>query len=67
MSAKQYLLAVIELGGFPATYLLYPFLQPHAGNAWPWPEGHTLIPVLIVSVIAYPVSTFIGRLEPIDR
>lgn len=66
-STKQYVLAVFELVGFPATYLLYPFLQPHGGHAWPWAGGHTLIPVLVVGVIAYPVSTFIGRLAPVDR
>jgi len=66
VSAKQYVLAAFELIGFPATYLLYPFLQPHGGNAWPWAEGHTLIPVLVGGVIAYPVSTLIGRLAPVE-
>jgi hypothetical protein len=66
ISAHQYVLAFFELGFFPATYLLYPFLQPDTGNAWPWAEGHTLIPILIVGVLAYPISTLIGGLEPIE-
>jgi hypothetical protein len=66
ISAHQYVLALFEVGFFPATYFLYPFLQPSTGNAWPWTEGHTLIPILIVGVLAYPISTFIGGLEPIE-
>jgi hypothetical protein len=67
ISTKDYALAVLEVVGFPATYVLYPFLQPSSGHAWPWDAGHTLIPVLIVGVIAYPVSTVIGGLRAIKR
>ena len=67
ISDKQYGLAFFEAAGFPLTYLLYPFLQPDAGNARPWADGHTLIPVLIAGVLAYPISTIIGGLEPVDR
>lgn len=67
ISARDYLFAFFELVAFPLTYFLYPFLQPTAGNAWPWADGHTLIPVLIVGVLAYPVSTVVGGLEPVDR
>jgi len=67
IGAHQYIFAVIELGAFPATYLLYPFLQPTVGNAWPWAGGHTLIPVLVLSLIAYPISTLVGGLKPVDR
>lgn len=63
----QYVLAFFELAGFPLTFLLYPFLQPALGNAWPWADGHTLIPVLVAAVVAYPISTFVGGLEPVDR
>lgn len=66
VSSKEYVLTVFEVVGFPATYVLYPFLQPHAGNAWPWTDGHTLIPVLVLGVIAYPVSTLIGRMDPVQ-
>lgn len=67
ISAHQYVLAFVEVAGFPLTYFLYPFLQPAFGNAWPWAEGSTLIPVLIVGAIAYPVSTVFGGLKPVDR
>jgi hypothetical protein len=66
VSSKQCVLGVFEVVGFPATYVLYPFLQPPAGNAWPWADGHTLIPVLVLGVIAYPVSTLIGRMDPVQ-
>ena len=66
ISAKDYVLAFFEVVAFPLTYMLYPLLQPASGNAWPWGDGHTLIPVLIVGLLAYPVSTLVGRLEPVD-
>ena len=65
--AKQYALAFFEAAGFPVTYLLYPLLQADSGNAWLWADGHTLIPVLVAGVLAYPVSTIIGGVEPVDR
>jgi hypothetical protein len=66
ISAHEYVLAFFAAGFFPATYLLYPFLQPATGDAWPWAAGHTLIPVLVLSVIAYPVSTIVGGLRPVE-
>lgn len=66
ISAKEYFVAFVEVVAFPLTYFLYPFLQPGSGNAWPWADGHTLIPVLIVGTLAYPVSTFVGGLRPVD-
>jgi hypothetical protein len=64
---EQYVLASFELAGFPLTFLLYPFLQPAVGNAWPWADGHTLILVLVAAVVAYPISTFVGGPEPVAR
>jgi hypothetical protein len=53
----QYLFALIALGAFPATVFL-----------WPWTHaafGVSLIWVFAATLIAYPISTFVGRLDPI--
>lgn len=62
----QWVLAFFEVAAFPLTFLLYPFLQPEFGNAWPWTDGHTLIPVLVTALVAYPISTLVGGLDPVD-
>jgi len=44
-------------------------LFPVTFFVWPWTHhafGVSLIIVFVVTVIAYPISTFVGRLPPID-
>ena len=48
----------------PLTVLIYPFVSPEGASAWPMAGGSSLIPLLVVAVIAYPISTFIGGLDP---
>jgi hypothetical protein len=53
----EYALAVAAAVFFPLTVLF-----------WPWRHdafGASLIWVFIATVIAYPISTFVGRLDPI--
>lgn len=64
---ERWLLAALEVIGAPFTFILYPFLQPPDGSAWPWPDGTGLIAVFIISLLAYPVSTVIGGMRPIGR
>lgn len=63
----QYFLAFIELAVFPLTVFVYPFVADAGALAWPLEAGTSLIPALITMLIAYPVSTFVGGLPPVDR
>ncbi len=67
-SAKNgdWVLALIELAAFPLTFLIYPFAAPEGAQAWPLADGTSFIPALIAALVAYPISTFIGGLDPID-
>ena len=49
---------------FPLTFLVYPFISPEGASAWPMADGFSLILFLAIGAIAYPISTFIGGLEP---
>jgi hypothetical protein len=53
----QYVLAFVAAGVFPATIII-----------WPWTYsafGVSLIVFFVAAAIAYPISTFIGGLDPI--
>lgn len=60
------LTAIIELVFFPLTVILYPFAAHAHAMAWPFADGTSLIPALVVMVVAYPVSTFVGGLPPVE-
>lgn len=60
----QWFLALIELGFAPFTFFIYPFAAPPDAMAWPLAEGTSFIPFLVAGFIAYPISTFIGGMEP---
>jgi hypothetical protein len=50
--------AVFALGFFPVTIVV-----------WPWTHeafGVSLIVFFVAAVVAYPISTFVGRLAPIN-
>jgi len=63
----DWLLAILEVSFFPATFVIYPFAAHADAMAWPLAEGTTLIPFLAAALIAYPISTLVGGLEPVDR
>jgi hypothetical protein len=56
----------LHLAALPITYLVYPFAMDATASAWPFPDGTSLVPLLLVGLVCYPVSTFIGGYEPID-
>lgn len=56
--------AVFAIVLTPLTFLIYPFVSPEGASAWPMAAGSSLVPLLVVAVIAYPISTFIGGLDP---
>jgi hypothetical protein len=60
------LTAVIELAFFPLTVLIYPFAAHPDALAWPLAQGTSLVPALIVMVVAYPISTFVGGLPAVE-
>ncbi len=62
----EWLLALLELAVLPLTFLVYPFVATEGAMAWPLADGTSLIPFLVAALIAYPVSTLIGGLDPID-
>jgi hypothetical protein len=64
-SGGSWLLGLMELAFFPATFFLYPFLAPAGHVAWPLDAGTSLIPALVLCLILYPVSTIIGGRPPI--
>lgn len=64
--ANDYLSALAELAFFPVTFLLHPFMASPNAVAWPFEAGTSFIPALVVALIAYPVSTLIGGLKPVD-
>ena len=55
----EYALAVAAAILFPITIFL-----------WPWTHqafGHPLWWAFVIAAVAYPISTFVGGLPPIDR
>lgn len=56
--------AIFAVVLLPLTFIVYPFISPEGASAWPMAEGSSLIPLLVIAVIAYPISTFVGGLEP---
>lgn len=64
---KAYLLGFVELSAFPITVLLYPFVHHAEAYAWPLATGTSFLPAFIAMIVAYPVSTIVGGLPPIDR
>jgi hypothetical protein len=65
--AKEWVLAALELAFFPATVFIYPFAASDDASAWPLAGSDALLALLVIALVTYPVSTFVGRLEPIDR
>ena len=62
---SQWVLAVFELAIFPATFFIYPWVADADASAWPLGDASLFIPAFIVAVIAYPISTFVGGLDPV--
>ncbi len=62
----QVVVAVLELAFFPIAVLVYPFAAAPDALAWPLAEGTSLIPALVAMLVAYPVSTFVGGLPPVE-
>lgn len=63
----SWVLAFLELALFPLTFLVYPFVADPFALAWPFADGTNLVPFLVAALIAYPISTVIGGLDPVDR
>lgn len=59
------LLAVVGAALFPLTFLIYPFIAEAGANAWPLADGTSFIPFLVIAVVAYPISTFVGGLRTV--
>ncbi len=53
----NYILSVLAAILFPATVFIWPWTH----SLW----GVSLIIVFAIAVVAYPISTFVGRLPPI--
>ncbi len=62
----EWLLALIELAALPLTFLIYPFAATDGAMAWPLADGTSMIPFLGAAAIAYPISTFVGGLDPVE-
>jgi len=62
----EWVLAVFEVAFFPLTFLIYPFAADPLAQAWPLADGTNLIPFLVAAVVAYPISTFVGGLPPVE-
>jgi len=56
-----------EAVAFPIVFFLHPFMASPDAVAWPFADGTSFIPALVVALIAYPVSTVVGGLDPVDR
>lgn len=63
---KAYGVTFIELAAFPLTVLIYPFAHHPGAQAWPFMDGTSFVAAFVAMVIAYPVSTFIGGLAPVE-
>lgn len=63
----SWVLAFVELALFPLTFLIYPFVAAPFALAWPFADGTNLVPFLVAALIAYPISTVVGGLDPVDR
>ncbi len=57
--------AIGALVVLPLTFFVYPFVSPEGAIAFPFADGASLIGVLIIGLIAYPISTFVGGFDPI--
>lgn len=66
LSETHWITAVAEIGFFPITYLVYPFAANAHAIAWPLADGTSFVPALIIGVVAYPVSTFVGGLGAVE-
>lgn len=64
---SAYVLGFFELSAFPITVLLYPFVHHPDAYAWPFAAGSSLVPAFVAMMVAYPVSTIVGGLAPVDR
>src|SRR4051812_26051411 len=58
--------AIFALAFFPATFFIYPFVAPPGAQAWPFPDGTSFIPFLVIALVAHAISTVIGGMEPVD-
>lgn len=67
IQADDWFSAIAEAVFFPATFFLHPFLASPDAVAWPFADGTSFIPALVIALIAYPISTFVGGFAPIDR
>ena len=59
-------LAVAAVVLAPFTYFIYPFAADSAHQLWPFGDSVSLVVVLIVGAVAYPVSTIAGGLDPVE-
>jgi len=57
---EEWGLAILELAAMPLTYFIYPFAAGDDSLAWPLAEGSSLVPVLLVSLVAFPLHNFTG-------
>ena len=64
---SDWVLAFLALALFPLTFFIYPFAASPTDSAWPVGDDTALIVALAVALIAYPISTFVGGLDPVDR
>lgn len=57
----QWGLAVLEVVALPLTYFIYPFAAGDHSLAWPLAEGSSLVPVFLLSLVAFPIHNFTDR------
>lgn len=59
----QWVIALFAAGLIPLTFVAYPFIGP---GAWPFTTSGALFVALGAALIAYPISTLVGGLDPVD-
>ena len=60
-------LGVAKLVFFPATFLIWPFVAPAHASRWPLALGDGVFLIALgVALVGYWISTFIGRMNPVE-
>jgi hypothetical protein len=64
--ADDWISAFFEAALFPAVFFLHPFFASPEAVAWPLADGASFVPALVIALVCYPISTFVGGFGAID-
>lgn len=59
-------MGIAAIVALPITFFVYPFVVPESHTLWPFGDDVSMVAILVVALIAYPISTFVGGHDPVD-